>query len=49
MARRRNIGWWGQVGGGTAKFRQPAGGLARGGAGGDRATTGRRGGFATRL
>jgi hypothetical protein len=28
------------LGGGTAEFRQPAGGLARGGAGGDRATRG---------
>jgi hypothetical protein len=46
---RRKIGWWGRVGGGTAKFRQPAGGLARGGAGRDRATRGERGGFATRL
>jgi hypothetical protein len=31
------------------KFRQPAGGLARGGAGGDRATRGGRGGFACSL
>jgi hypothetical protein len=35
------------VGEGTAEYRQPAGGLARGGAGGDRATSG-EGGFATR-
>jgi hypothetical protein len=35
------------VGGGTTECRQPAGGLARGGAGGDRATRGERG-FATR-
>jgi hypothetical protein len=35
------------VGGGAAECRQPAGGLARGGAGGDRATRG-EGGFATR-
>jgi hypothetical protein len=33
----------------TTKFRQPASGLARGDAGGDRATRGGRGGFATRL
>jgi hypothetical protein len=37
------------VGGGTVKFRQSAGGLARGGAGGDRATRRGRGGFATIL
>jgi hypothetical protein len=36
------------VGGGTAEFRQPAGGFARGGAGGDRATRGGRGRFASR-
>jgi hypothetical protein len=48
-AGRRNIGWWGLVGGETAKFRQSAGGLARGGAGGDRSTRGGRGGFATIL
>jgi hypothetical protein len=36
------------VGGGPAEFKQPAGGLARGGANGDRATRGGRGGFATR-
>jgi hypothetical protein len=35
------------VGGGTSECRQLAGGLARGGAGGDRATRG-EGGFATR-
>jgi hypothetical protein len=35
------------VGGGTMECRQPTGGLARGGAGGDRATRG-EGGFATR-
>jgi hypothetical protein len=49
---RRNIGWWEAggrlVGGGTAEFRQPTDGLVRGGASGDRATMGGRGGFATR-
>jgi hypothetical protein len=35
------------VGGGTTECRQPAGGLARGGASGDRATRG-EGGFAMR-
>jgi hypothetical protein len=37
------------VGGGTAECRQPADGLARGGAGGDRETRGVRGGLATRV
>jgi hypothetical protein len=36
------------VGGGTAECRQPAGGLAKGGGVGDRATRGGGGGFATR-
>jgi hypothetical protein len=40
---------YGEVGGRTAKFRQPAGGLARGGAGDDRATTGGREGFTSKL
>jgi hypothetical protein len=35
------------LGGGTVEFRQPAGGLARGGSGGDRATRG-EGGFVSR-
>jgi hypothetical protein len=36
------------VGGRTAECRQPAGGLVRGGGGGDRATRGGKGRFATR-
>jgi hypothetical protein len=44
-AGRRNIGcWWG----GTVECRQPVGGLARGGAGDDRAAREGGGGFATR-